>query len=224
MNEEELNKALNANPTENSDEIKLDEFDPIFSNIKPANTVDRYADLKESDPIEGGALGLLGAKWVYDKRRDAARLAKEIAEKNEYKNSINTAMKEIEERIKNQGVYERASQGAKDELTGSTGRARQETYNTESARRAQASKGIDNPFTKQPWGATDAGLLVEPATADELKLKKLQSAKSAQTMEMIKTYLSGPTRTVADYIAKSKLIGALSGGMAGIEGYEAYKA
>jgi hypothetical protein len=216
MDDNELSRALGETPSE----YKLEDVDPIFKDLgtAPSPQPSSYSS-GQSDPIVGGALGLLGAGYGYRERGQAVKMAKEAAQRNQ----MAVAIEELKEQLKSQGAYERASQGAKEELTGTTGRARQETYNTESARRAQASKGIDNPFTKRPWGSTDAGLLVEPATADELKLKKLQSAKSAQTVEMIKNMLSAPIRSAADYIARSKLLGALSGGMAGIEGYEAYK-
>ena len=75
-----------------------------------------------------------------------------------------------------QGAFERGIQGAPDEAFGTTGRARQETYNTETARRAAASRGVDNPFTRQTWGATPSGVLAPP----EIAQQQVQRADEAQ--------------------------------------------
>lgn len=75
-----------------------------------------------------------------------------------------------------QGAFERGIQGAPDEAFGTTGRARQETYNTETARRAAAARGVDNPFTRQTWGATPSGVLAPP----EIAQQQVQRADEAQ--------------------------------------------
>ena len=76
------------------------------------------------------------------------------------------------------GAFERAIQGAPDEAFGTTGRVRQETYNTETARRAAASRGVDNPFTRQTWGATPSGVLAPPEVAQQ----QVQRADEAQRL------------------------------------------
>jgi hypothetical protein len=77
-----------------------------------------------------------------------------------------------------QGAFERGMQGAPDEAFGTTGRARQETYNTETARRAAAARGVDNPFTRQTWGATPSGVLAPPEVAQQAT----QRADAAQQL------------------------------------------
>ena len=75
-----------------------------------------------------------------------------------------------------QGAFERGIQGAPDEAFGTTGRAREETYQTETSRRAALRRGVDNPFTRQTWGATPTGVLAPP----EVALQQTQRAEEAE--------------------------------------------
>jgi len=63
-----------------------------------------------------------------------------------------------------QPAFERGILGGTEDLAGTTGRARQTMYNTETARQAAIRRGVDNPFTRSTWGASNTGVLVPPGT------------------------------------------------------------
>jgi hypothetical protein len=78
-------------------------------------------------------------------------------------------------------AFERGILGAIEDTAGTTGRARQTMYNTETARQAAVRRGVDNPFTKSTWGATNAGVLVPPGSQPPKPVGGLSFAKQAAT-------------------------------------------
>lgn len=127
-----------------------------------------------------------------------------------------------------QTAFERQIQGAREPNLGTTGRAREVAFNTETARQAQVRQGVVNPFTQGIHGATDQGILIPQGQAEKLAAEKaLENAQKVRSMANRKALIEaakGPLSTVLDWAAKSKLLGALSGASGALEGYDAYKA
>lgn len=61
-----------------------------------------------------------------------------------------------------QPKFERGILGSTEDVAGTTGRARQTMYNTETARQAAIRRGENTPFTKSTWASTNTGVLVPP--------------------------------------------------------------
>jgi hypothetical protein len=80
-------------------------------------------------------------------------------------------------------AFERGILGAIEDTAGTTGRARQTMYNTETARQAAVRRGVDNPFTKSTWGATNAGVLVPPGSQPPKPVGGLSSIFSPQARQ-----------------------------------------
>jgi hypothetical protein len=219
MDDNELSRALGETPSE----YKLEDVDPIFKDLgsTPPPQPSSYSS-GQSDPIVGGTLGGVGALiggYARQKINDKD-LEEKIIKRIKYENEI-SAIKEAA--AKGQTASERGLQGRTEDLSGTSGRARQTMYNTETSRLAQSEKGASTPFTKQPWGATNSGILVDPKVADISRMEQLKALNSAQRMELIKHYAAIPAKTAGEILAKSRILGILGGAIAGTEGYEAYK-
>jgi hypothetical protein len=236
---------------DNKDEPRLEDMGDIFSiptrveiTERPDNRAGAASQsagsadqgVGESGIIQGVATGL-GAAAGWQNRAQKQRFDKLRMELNAAATSQAETKKMIEEFLKNQGDpqaqsnFERAIQGAREDVTGTTGRARGETYNTEEARRSQVRRGVNNPFTQSAWGATDQGVLAPPQvienrTAQQAAIAAQETAKAQEgaRMKYLKTLLASPVTSAADYLARSRLLGALSGGMTAYEAFEAYQA
>lgn len=82
-------------------------------------------------------------------------------------------------------AFERGILGAIEDTAGTTGRARQTMYNTETARQAAVRRGVDNPFTRSTWGATNAGVLVPPGSQPPKPVGGLSSMFSPQARQAV---------------------------------------
>lgn len=201
--------------------------------IRPPTAQDEQKDISFVEPFAQGIVTGAGALHGYGERKEykAARQAArqrtadlEILKKMAQQSAQEAAIASQAA----QTPFERAIQGAREDVTGTTGRARQQTYTTETSRQAAARRGVDNPFTRGVWGATDQGVLAPPQAISESERIAAQNrenlARAAMRREALMTAVKAPLSTVLDWASRSKLLGALSGGMAGYEAYEAYQA
>ena len=83
-------------------------------------------------------------------------------------------------------AFDRGIQGGMDELSGTTGIARQEMYRTEQSRRADLRKGKNTPLTQGTWGATNTGILVPSGNQPPKPVGGLSSIFSPQTIQAAK--------------------------------------
>jgi len=97
-------------------------------------------------------------------------------------------------------AFERGILGAIEDTAGTTGRARQTMYNTETARQAAIRRGVDNPLTRSTWGATNAGILV-PTGSQTPKpaggLSSMVSPQVSQAATEVKNFASAVAPKVA---------------------------
>lgn len=231
---------------ENKDAPKLEDMGDIFSiptrveitEVKPSSnaSVSSNQSVGDSGIVQGVATAA-GAMAGAQNRAQKQRFDKLRMELNASTTSQAETKKLLEQLVQNQANpqaqsnFERGIQGGREDLTGTTGRARGETYNTEEARRAQVRRGANNPFTQQTWGATDQGVLAPPQVIENRVSQQAataaQEAARAQEgarMAYLKTLLASPVTSAAEWLARSKLLGALSGGMTAYEAYETYQA
>lgn len=111
-------------------------------------------------------------------------------------------------------AFDRGMQGGMDELSGTTGRARQQMYNTETARQAQVRRGINDPFTKGTWGATNTGILV-PGNQPQKPAGGLSSIFSPQARQAAKEIKDFTSAVVPK--AASRGLGGFGVGFSGAE-------
>lgn len=182
-------------------------------------------------PVAGAMYGLKTKQDFQNAQKYSAKRASDLQIMQDLARKAAAEAKAAEEALSgnfpDQTPSERKIQGARD-VSGTTGRARMETFNTETSRRAQAAQGINTPFTKGVWEATDQGVLAPLDPAKELAATKAaENARQVQSMANRRAFIEaakGPLSTVLDWASKSKLLGAISGATAGIEGYDAYRA
>lgn len=233
---------------ENKDAPKLEDMGDIFSiptrveiTEKPGSATSNASgaedqSINQSGIVQGVAT-VAGAAAGAQNRAQKQRFDQLRAALNASTTSQAETKKLIEQLMQNQGNpqaqsnFERAIQGGREDVTGTTGRARGETYNTEESRRSQVRRGVNNPFTQQAWGATDQGVLAPPQVIENraaqqasMAAQEAARAQGGARMAYLKNLLASPVTSAAEWLARSKLIGALSGGLSAYEGIEAYNA
>lgn len=112
-------------------------------------------------------------------------------------------------------AFERGILGSTEDVAGTTGRARQTMYNTETARQAAVRRGVNNPFTQSTWGATNAGVLVPPVSQPPKPAGGLSSMISPQ-MSQAATEVKNFASAVAPKVV-SKAAGGFGLGFSGAE-------
>jgi len=114
-----------------------------------------------------------------------------------------------------QPALERGLFGGTDELSGTSGRARQTMYNTETSRQAQIRQGANTPFTQSTWGATNTGVLV-PSGAQAAKPPSGLSAMIPPQVQQAVTEAKKFTSAVAPTVAARGMAG-FGAGFSGAE-------
>lgn len=237
MEEKDPLSILDEN--QNADYKALEELDPVFKEVDSIPSQQTVTNVEKNgftpDPfIQGAATGvgaLIGLSQKKDYVRDINYGRQRASDIEVMKRIAQQSAKEAaaaEAAARAQTPFERAIQGAPEDVTGTTGRARQQTYTTETSRQAQVRRGVDNPFTRGVWGATDQGVLAPPQAISEASAlaarREAQLAQAALRRERLIGAAKASLSPILDWATKSKLLGTLGGGMAGYEGYEAYKA
>lgn len=182
---------------------------------------------RERQAVASGFGGLLGYGLHAEKRLGARYAAERARDLEAMRKMAEQSAREAEIARTGQTPFERAIQGAREDLTGTTGRARQQTYTTETSRQAQVRRGIDNPFTRGTWGATDQGVLAPPEAIEAERIRQENAARAAARRNMLGTAGQKAMKSVVpilDWMARSRLMGALGGISTGYQGYDAYKA
>lgn len=121
--------------------------------------------------------------------------------------------------VLSQQAFERGILGGTDDLSGTTGRARQTMYNTETARQAAVRGGLDNPFTRSTWGATNTGILVPPSRTANVPSPKPSGGLSSMITPEMRQTASGIKNFVSSVVPKAAArgLGGLGVGLSGAE-------